>query len=143
MVWLVVQMAVTWALVGLVWFVQVVHYPLFSGVGSPGFTGYHRLHATRTGWVVIPLMLVELGVTFRIAIGGVEGVSPLLSAVGLCALGLVWGSTFLLQVPAHAILGRGFDPGAYRRLVLTNWVRVVAWTVRGLVAAWMVVVATG
>lgn len=143
MIWLLVQMAATWALVGLVWFVQVVHYPLFSGVGSSGFAGYHRLHTTRTGWVVVPLMLVELVATFRIALGGVNGVSSVLTAVGLGALAFVWGSTFLLQVPAHSILGRGFDPHAYRRLVVTNWVRVVAWTVRGLVAGWMVVAAIG
>lgn len=31
---LLVHAAATWAMVGLVWFVQVVHYPLFAQVGG-------------------------------------------------------------------------------------------------------------
>ena len=31
------QLASTLAMVGLIWFVQVVHYPLFEKVGAGGF----------------------------------------------------------------------------------------------------------
>ena len=57
---LVVNLASTLAMTGVIWFVQVVHYPLFASVGAEGFSRYEALHATRTGWVVAPLMLCEL-----------------------------------------------------------------------------------
>jgi hypothetical protein len=41
-------------------------------------------------------------------------------------------------VPQHAALGAGFDEAAHRTLVLTNWLRTVAWTLRGLLVSWMV-----
>ena len=49
----------TLAMVGLIWFVQVVHYPLFSSVGQSPFPEYERLHQKRTTLVVAPLMLIE------------------------------------------------------------------------------------
>ena len=44
---------------GLIWFVQVVHYPLKSSVGHEAFKEYQRLHVMKTGWVVGPPMLME------------------------------------------------------------------------------------
>lgn len=48
---------------GVIWFVQVVHYPLFAKVGESAFTTYESLHTIRTGWVVAPMMILELGST--------------------------------------------------------------------------------
>jgi hypothetical protein len=46
-------------------------------------------------------------------------------------------STFAVQVPLHARLAAGFDPQAHRRLVLTNWWRTAAWSLRSLLALWI------
>jgi len=56
---LVIHAAATWAMTGLIWFVQVVHYPLLSAVGASGFAAYHAAHSRLTTLVVGPLMLVE------------------------------------------------------------------------------------
>ncbi len=45
---------------GLIWFVQVVHYPLKAMVDTGSFTAYQRAHQTRTAWIVGPPMLVEI-----------------------------------------------------------------------------------
>lgn len=37
---------------GVIWFVQIAHYPLFSRVGQPGFSEYEREHARRTSRVI-------------------------------------------------------------------------------------------
>jgi hypothetical protein len=51
---------------------------------------------------------------------------------------VIWLSTLLLQVPQHNTLGAGFDDAAHRTLVLTNWLRTAAWTLRSLLVLWMV-----
>ncbi len=56
---LALHLAVTCALVGLIWFVQLVHYPLFAAVGEAGYPDYQRRHVRWTTVVVAPLMLVE------------------------------------------------------------------------------------
>jgi hypothetical protein len=56
---LLVHVAAAWAMVGLIWFVQLVHHPLFSAVGSSAFTGYEARHMRRTTWVVAMFMPVD------------------------------------------------------------------------------------
>jgi hypothetical protein len=129
--WLpIAHAAATLYMVGLIWFVQIVHYPLFASVGEPGFPAYERQHVRRTGRVVVVPMLVELGTA--VAMVGCAGGA--LAGLGLVLLAVIWGSTWLWQVPAHRRLEGGFDAATHRRLVRTNWVRAVAWSARGLIA---------
>ena len=129
------QLASTLPLVGLIWTIQLVHYPLFDAVRGDLFARFHRAHSMRITWIVMPLMVVELGA----AIGGValfEPASHLLGHVatwaGFLAVVVIWAATFLLSVPMHDRLAAGFDVVAHRRLVWTNWVRTAAWTARGV-----------
>ena len=45
---------------GLIWFVQVVHYPLFNGVGLADFADYEKRHSDLTTYIVIVPMFAEL-----------------------------------------------------------------------------------
>ena len=47
-------------MVGVIWFVQVVHYPLFASVGNLEFPSYEQRHTVLTTWVVAPPMLIEM-----------------------------------------------------------------------------------
>jgi hypothetical protein len=123
----------TLGMTGLIWFVQVVHYPLFAAVGGAESVAYERAHCRRTSLVVLPLMLAELALALVVWWAAPGPLAPLAS-VGLAALAVVWLSTFALQVPCHRRLSQGPDPATLRRLVATNWLRTAAWTARGAVA---------
>jgi hypothetical protein len=56
---LLLHAAATLSMTGLIWFVQVVHYPLMARVGRVGFADYEAAHTRRTTWVVAPPMLIE------------------------------------------------------------------------------------
>ena len=122
---------------GVIWFVQVVHYPLFAGVGKTGFAAYEEGHSWLTTLVVAPPMLVEL-ITGAALLWRRPGEVPFWeAALGLVLIGVIWLSTYFLQIPRHTILGEGFDVGAHRELVTTNWLRTAAWSLRaGLVLWW-------
>ena len=57
---LLLHVATTFALVGLIGFVQVVHYPLMARVPREGFRRYELDHQRLTTWIVLPLMATEL-----------------------------------------------------------------------------------
>jgi hypothetical protein len=130
MEWLLpVHYAVTWALVGLIWTIQMVHYPLFAQVGPEHFVAYHRRHTREITLVVGPLMLAELVTAALLVLEGNR--DPWLLA-SLPLLALIWISTGFVQIPLHNTLTSGFDAHAHRRLVSTNWWRTAAWSARGI-----------
>jgi hypothetical protein len=125
----------TWAMVGLIWFVQIVHYPLMARVGAQESVPYALAHQSRTTRVVAPLMLVEITTAVLLAFfAPPEVVSRTLGLIAVLVLAAIWTSTFLVQVPLHARLARGFSPEVHRRLVLSNWARTIPWTIRGVLA---------
>jgi len=121
---LLVHLAATWYMVGLIWFVQMVHYPLLAWVGESASVAYQREHMRRTTWVVLPPMVVEAFSALILVLNG--------------PLGVTWGSTFLIQVPCHEKLAQGFQREMHAKLVRTNWIRTLGWSVRGLLALGMV-----
>jgi hypothetical protein len=126
------QFAATWTMVGIIWFVQLVHYPLFDGVGANEFTAYERRHARLTAYVVGPPMSVELVGAFGALRTGwrISAMSADWAWIGFALVGLIWLSTAFVQVPRHTLLERRFDPAVQRALVATNWIRTVAWSMR-------------
>ena len=131
--------AATLAMAGLIWFVQLVHYPLFPLAAKPSFSTFARQHQRRTSWVVAPLMLVEAATALLLLLRQTGA----WTVAGAALLGVVWLSTALVQVPLHRRLERGFDPASATALVRTNWLRTVAWTGRAAVAVALVAGAGG
>ena len=132
---LLTQIASTLPLVGLIWTIQLVHYPLFARIPESGFRDYQLQHMRRITWIVFPLMMLELGSS--IALVAVRPTEPLVIA-GLLLVMVIWVSTAMLQVPCHRDLVTGFDTSAHRRLVGSNWIRTAAWTARGVLVILMV-----
>jgi hypothetical protein len=130
---LLAHAAATLFMVGVIWFVQLVHYPLFARVGRPGFAAYSGSHTRLTGLVVGPPMLLEAATAVALVVWTPPGISVPLVWEGLILVAGIWLSTAFLQSPRHTTLGRGFDPSAHRFLVTSNWLRTVLWSLRGLV----------
>jgi len=122
---------------GLIWFVHVVHYPLFDRVGVEAFRRYHAYHTRTTGSVVVVPMLLELVTSIALVAQRPTGSEPWMVWLGLGLALVSWGSTFLLSVPCHQQLSLGFDPRIHQSLVATNGIRVVSWTAHSAILLWM------
>ncbi len=127
---------VTLILVGLILTIQQVHYPLFAKVGTAEFPAYEASHSARITILVVPLMVLELALAMALAVLTPPGISRWSTVAGLALVFVIWLATFLLQVPQHAILARGWDTYAHASLVASNWIRTWAWLVRGALAVW-------
>lgn len=121
--------AAAWALTGLIWTIQLVHYPMFSEVAPERFRAFEEAHQWRVTLIVAPLMLGEAGTAALLLWLGFADPWFLVS---LPPLALIWVSTALIQVPLHNRLALGFDAAAHQKLVRGNWIRTVSWTARGL-----------
>ncbi|MEP3479544.1 MAG: hypothetical protein ABJZ55_09875 [Fuerstiella sp.] len=123
---------------GLIWFVQVVHYPMFADVSSDGFAAYEVKHSKLTTFVVGPPMLLELVTVILLLKLCPAGAMNQMAWIGAIMLAAIWFSTAFLQVPMHSKLEAGFDEASHRFLVNSNWIRTALWTVRGVLALMMI-----
>ncbi len=126
-------------LVGLIWMVQIVHYPLFNDVGEQNYISYQQRHQSSITYVVGPMMLIELATAIMLIWFPVDGISKPMIFTGIGLVVLIWLSTAFIQVPCHEKLVKSFDLAAYNWLVNSNWIRTFAWTARGGLVTWMLV----
>lgn len=124
----------TLTLTGLVWFVQLVHYPLFARLEGAAGAAYAREHVRRTSGLVTPVMVIEAGSAVALLWVLRGTAAAWLAATGLGLLVLIWTSTAVWQWPLHQQLARDFAAADVARLVRTNWVRTAAWTARTVIA---------
>lgn len=130
-----VHAGATWFMTGLIWFVQIVHYPLLGAVPADALPAYEKAHQRRTTWIVGPVMLLEASSAFLLVwLPHGEFAGTTLRWSGLALLSLIWVSTFAVQVPLHTKLTAGLDRAVWQRLVASNWLRTIAWSVRGIIA---------
>lgn len=128
----------TWFMTGLIWIVQIVHYPLFAIVGLEHGTDYQRSHQFRISFVVAPPMLIEAATSLALAWYVPVGVAGWQVITGIGLVLVIWLSTALFQVPCHGRLASlGFDDRVHRRLVRSNWIRTIAWSLRAALVAVM------
>jgi hypothetical protein len=123
---------------GLIWFVHVVHYPtLYRPSDAAGW--YGREHISRTVRVVAPVMTLE-AITAVLLFPLRPAYVPNSSVwLGLALLAAIWLMSFLILLPRHFVLARGFDPSASRTLMKVNAARTALWTARSVLVLWMLV----
>ena len=131
------HLGATLYLVGVIWIVQILHYPLLADVGADGYAKYHKRHTSRVTPVVAPVMIIELLTAIYLVFVSFEQINAFYFWCGLALVLIIWISTFLVQVPLHEKLGAGFDIDVQQRLVRTNWIRTAVWTLRGALVLWI------
>lgn len=129
---LVVHAAATFFMTGVIWVVQVVHYPLFSFADRANYPAFAAAHGRLITLIVGPAMLAELVTAVLLVFRPPPTLSLRAALTGLALVAIIWASTALLQVPAHGQLAQGYDGRAHAFLVQSNWLRTVAWTARSL-----------
>ena len=133
-----VHVAATMAMVGLIWTVQVVHYPLFENVGAEAYPEYQSRHIDRIGaLLVVPWGLEGLSIVALLVLAK-DRATRGLAIAGAALMGLILLVTMIWAAPVHGDLLDGFDADRHDTLMVSNFVRTLLWTARGGVAVAMV-----
>ena len=127
-------------MVGLIWTIHVVHYPLFAEVGEATYVAFQSAHVDRIGKLLFVPWLTEgatllalLWLTF--IAGRRELRTPVM--IGAVAMAVVLVISGFWSAPAHGELMDGFDSAVHDRLMTANLIRTLAWSVRGVTAVWI------
>lgn len=117
---------INFGLVILIWLVQLIIYPSFSSIDAADFSAWHRSYIKRIVVVVAPLMLAQLFLACLTFLNN----RNLPGLVMLAGILLIWLASLTLSLPCHRRLQReGKDNNTIQRLVRTNWIRTVLWSI--------------
>ncbi len=119
------HLSATAIMVGVIWLVQLVHYPSFYFIDEENFKEFSYFHQRNITYIVGPVMLVEF-------LSGLYLLpkSEILFQINMVLLVFIWLVTFFFSVKEHNNLIGGKDLESIRRLVKTNWMRTIIWTIR-------------
>lgn len=132
---LILNLFSSFFLCGLIWMIQLVHYPMFHGLSKKNFSSQIQFHKKRISVIVIPVMTAEL--LTSAALAGWSEEFKFIHITGLVLVTFIWLLTFILQVPIHNKLSDGFDQTLVRKLVLFNWYRTVLWTLKSILVIFL------
>ena len=113
-------------LLGIILLTQFVSYPLFKKVNAD-FENYHSDYTNRMGFVVGPIMMLEL--IFVILLLTNHNFDNNIIVITISTL-LIWVSTFFIQVPIHKKIAYKKDLRKIKKLISTNLIRTFLWTVK-------------
>ncbi len=116
---MILEVLVSVSLFILIWIIQILHYPSFLYVDKGQFHSFELFHTKRITIIVAPLMILEL-------ILGILNFHIISSGI----IVLIWLSTFFIQVPCHDKLKLGYDKQIIEKLIRSNWIRTILWTVK-------------
>lgn len=120
-------------LAGIIWFVQLVQFPLFQQVKPAHFLRYEISFKQSSSWFLLVFFLLEAyGTIGVLAIHRAE--HPLLVWSNLILFAFVWITTIGITTPIHTSLMQRYLPEKIRLLHSANWLRTVGWTLKAAVA---------
>ena len=125
---LILHLIATSVMVGVIWVIQLVHYPSFHFVELKQYTTFQRFHMARISYVVIPAMLTELFTLILIVIS-MDQIDTLVLASAVLLI-FIWLMTAVFFSSVHQKLTLGYDQTVVDKLVKLNWGRTLLWTLR-------------
>ena len=128
---LIIHLIATSVMVGVIWIIQLVHYPSFHFIERNQYTSFQRFHMSRISYVVIPAMVTEL-FTLILIIISIDQVNLIILASALLLI-VIWLMTAVFFSGVHQKLTLGYDQTVVEKLVKLNWGRTLLWTLRLLI----------
>ena len=125
------QLLSSYFLTGLIWIVQRVHYPSFHYIEEKKFTDFQEFHSKHITRIVMPVMFIELITAFILILAkDLSTFGFLFFVCNFFLVVIIWLSTFFFSVPCHNKLARIKDSKTVEKLINTNWLRTICWSLK-------------
>lgn len=115
----------------LIWIVQLVIYPSLSRYSESNLKSWHPIYTKRVTYIVMPLMLGQLGLSIYNIMQSPNTASILHLTLILSA----WAITFLRAVPLHQSIDNSLESiKTANELIKINKSRTLIWTLTWLLS---------
>ena len=113
---------------GVLWVIQIVHYPLLGAVPDASIARVALRHQSLITRVVGPTMTVEVISSLLLLLIVPQSLS-IMALVPFVLLLIAVGVTIFQAVPLHSRIAQGMSH-LIPRLIQINWARTITWSLR-------------
>ena len=128
---LAMHLALASIMVGVIWVIQLVHYPSFRFTDREKYVSFQIFHMRNISFIVVPVMILEFLSGLLLVLYHSNHVSLL--RISFFLLLIIWLVTALFFAQIHQKLSKGYDETLVRNLVSLNWIRTLLWTIRTII----------
>lgn len=125
---LLLQFATTLMMTSLIWVMQINHYPAFKYIAEDKFKDFERFHIFRISVIVAPLMAIETVTAVLLYLNNTK----LFWLSNLILIIIVWIVTVFFSMKYHKLLTKTKDYNILHKLLWTNWIRTIIWSIRSI-----------
>ena len=124
-------------MVGVIWVIQLVHYPSFRYTDKEKYVSFQIFHMRNISFIVMPVMVLEFlsGLLLVLYHSNHES----LLRISFILLLIIWLVTALFFAQIHQKLSKGYDETLVRKLVSLNWIRTLLWTLRSCIITYCLI----
>ena len=120
----------TYIMVGVIWVIQLVHYPSFHFIDKKKYKSFQNFHMNKISYIVLPTMLVELFTGFIIFFDFSFIQGDFIFYISIFFLLCIWAITGFVFTKLHNELLKGYDELLIQKIIKWNWSRTLLWTFR-------------
>ena len=122
-------------MVGVIWVIQLLHYPSFHFIQKSDYPKFQQFHMSRISFIVVPAMIIEFITGIMMLQFGFS--SNFLFIFSLFILLVIWVITLVFFTKMHQGLISGYNEVIVDRLISINWSRTLLWSIRLLVLCYI------
>jgi len=134
---LAIHLVLASIMVGVIWVIQLVHYPSFRFTDREKYVSFQIFHMRKISFIVMPVMVLEFlsGLLLVLYHSNYES----LLRISFILLLIIWLVTALFFAQIHQKLSKGYDETLVRKLVSFNWIRTLLWTIRTIIITYCLI----
>ena len=134
---LAIHLVLASIMVGVIWVIQLVHYPSFRFTDREKYVSFQIFHMRNISFIVVPVMILEFlsGLLLVLYHSNYES----LLRISFILLLIIWLVTALFFAQIHQKLSKGYDETLVRNLVSLNWIRTLLWTIRTIIITYCLI----
>lgn len=126
----ILHLVSTSIMVGVIWIIQLVHYPTFLYIDKQKYMKFQEFHMSRVSYIVMPTMIAELFSGIYILFYNNILMVNTFFLLASFSLFLNWVITALVFVKIHNRLLIKYEKNIILLLVKLNWLRTILWSLR-------------
>lgn len=124
---LIIQLISSGAILGVLWYLQLVHYPLLKKV-KDNFTAYETLSVRKILFFMTPWIILDVLVNVILALNLSSGFAGIIMGIILALSIFTWLMTFFFQIDIQQELLSGFSLKSLKSVIRSSLIRTIIWS---------------